>query len=401
MLEIWQQFKQDYLIKFWNPTAAVIAAGILSAYYFGLTGTYWAVTGEFTRWGGAILQSLGVNTEEWGYYKIISLEGTIFSRIDGLMILGMFAGCIAAALWANNIGIRMPQNRIRIVQALVGGALAGFGARLAMGCNLASLFTGIPQFSLHAWFFTITTAIGSYAGVKFTLLPMFRPPLKLKKGAGQVKQSDPNQAKRRFRIGMVIFFAWAIASIYVMQAVSIKLGFAMLCGLGFGLLIERAQICFTSAFRDLWATGRAYMGKAIIYGMLIGTLCVFSYIQLGMNPKIMWAGPNAIIGGLLFGFGIVLAGGCETGWMYRAMEGQVHFMWVGVGNVVGSTLLAYWWDDLAPVLALDYEKINLLKSFGPISGLLINYGLMITCLVFIVWWEKRFIQKAKARLATA
>ena len=401
MLGIWQQFKQDYLIKFWNPTAAVIAAGILSAYYFGLTGTYWAVTGEFTRWGGEILQSLGVNTEEWGYYKIISLEGTIFSRIDGLMILGMFAGCIAAALWANNIGIRMPQNRIRIVQALVGGALAGFGARLAMGCNLASLFTGIPQFSLHAWFFTITTAIGSYAGVKFTLLPMFRPPLKLKKGAGQVKQSDPNQAKRRFRIGMVIFFAWAIASIYVMQAVSIKLGFAMLCGLGFGLLIERAQICFTSAFRDLWATGRAYMGKAIIYGMLIGTLCVFSYIQLGMNPKIMWAGPNAIIGGLLFGFGIVLAGGCETGWMYRAMEGQVHFMWVGVGNVVGSTLLAYWWDDLAPVLALDYEKINLLKSFGPISGLLINYGLMIACLVFIVWWEKRFIQKAKARLATA
>lgn len=401
MLEIWQQFKQNYLIKFWNPTAAVIAAGILSAYYFGLTGTYWAVTGEFTRWGGEILQSLGVNTEEWGYYKIISLEGTIFSRIDGLMILGMFAGCIAAALWANNIGIRMPQNRIRIVQALVGGALAGFGARLAMGCNLASLFTGIPQFSLHAWFFTITTAIGSYAGVKFTLLPMFRPPLKLKKGAGQVKQSDPNQAKNRFRIGMVIFFAWAIASIYVMQAVSIKLGFAMLCGLGFGLLIERAQICFTSAFRDLWATGRAYMGKAIIYGMLIGTLCVFSYIQLGMNPKIMWAGPNALIGGLLFGFGIVLAGGCETGWMYRAMEGQVHFMWVGVGNVVGSTLLAYWWDDLAPVLALDYEKINLLKSFGPISGLLINYGLMIVCLVFIVWWEKRFIQKAKARLATA
>ena len=401
MLEIWQQFKQNYLIKFWNPTAAVIAAGILSAYYFGLTGTYWAVTGEFTRWGGEILQSLGVNTEEWGYYKIISLEGTIFSRIDGLMILGMFAGCIAAALWANNIGIRMPQNRVRIVQALVGGALAGFGARLAMGCNLASLFTGIPQFSLHAWFFTITTAIGSYAGVKFTLLPMFRPPLKLKKGAGQVKQSDPNQAKRRFRIGMVIFFAWAIASIYVMQAVSIKLGFAMLCGLGFGLLIERAQICFTSAFRDLWATGRAYMGKAIIYGMLIGTLCVFSYIQLGMNPKIMWAGPNAVIGGLLFGFGIVLAGGCETGWMYRAMEGQVHFMWVGVGNVVGSTLLAYWWDDLAPVLALDYEKINLLKSFGPISGLLINYGLMIVCLVFIVWWEKRFIQKAKARLATA
>ncbi len=48
----WQTFKQNYLIKFWNPVPAVIATGILSAYYFGLTGTYWAVTGEFTKWEG-------------------------------------------------------------------------------------------------------------------------------------------------------------------------------------------------------------------------------------------------------------------------------------------------------------------------------------------------------------
>ena len=47
----WQSFKQAYLVKFWSPVPAVIAAGILSTYYFGITGTFWAVTGEFTRWG--------------------------------------------------------------------------------------------------------------------------------------------------------------------------------------------------------------------------------------------------------------------------------------------------------------------------------------------------------------
>ena len=166
-------------------------------------------------------------------------------------------------------------------------------------------------------------------------------------------------------------------------------------------MIERAQICFTSAFRDLWVTGRAYMAKAIIFGIIVGTIGVFSYVQLGVSPKIMWAGPNAIIGGLLFGFGIVLAGGCETGWMYRSMEGQVHFMWVGVGNVIGSTYLAYVWDDIAPVLALDYDKLNLLKEFGPVGGLLVNYGLLIACLVAVVWWEKRFLAKAKAKVAAA
>lgn len=36
----WQQFKQAWLIKFWAPAPAVIAAGILSTYYFGITGTF-------------------------------------------------------------------------------------------------------------------------------------------------------------------------------------------------------------------------------------------------------------------------------------------------------------------------------------------------------------------------
>lgn len=170
----WQQFKHAWLIKFWAPIPAVIAAGILSTYYFGITGTFWAVTGEFTRWGGQLLQLFGVHAEEWGYFKIIHLEGSPLTRIDGMMILGMFGGCFAAALWANNVKLRMPRSRIRIMQAIIGGIIAGFGARLAMGCNLAAFFTGIPQFSLHAWFFAIATAIGSWFGARFTLLPIFR-----------------------------------------------------------------------------------------------------------------------------------------------------------------------------------------------------------------------------------
>lgn len=81
------------LIRFWSPVPAVIAAGILSTYYFGITGTFWAVTGEFTRWGGQLLQLLGVHSEQWGYYQLIHLEGSPLTRIDGRMIIGMFGGC--------------------------------------------------------------------------------------------------------------------------------------------------------------------------------------------------------------------------------------------------------------------------------------------------------------------
>lgn len=392
----WQQFKQQYLVRFWAPMPAVIAAGILSTYYFGLTGTFWAVTGEFTRWGGHLLQLVGANPETWGYFKVIGLQGSPLDRIDGMMIIGMFGGCIAAALWANNVKLRMPQSRIRIAQALIGGIIAGFGARLAMGCNLAAFFTGIPQFSLHAWFFALATAAGSYFGARFTLLPMFRIPVKLKKvdKASSVKQ-DENQARRRFRIGMLVFAAiigWGLLTMFNAP----KLGIAMLCGVGFGLLIERAQICFTSAFRDMWITGRTHMAKAIILGMAVSAIGIYSYVQLGVPPKIMWAGPNAVIGGLLFGFGIVLAGGCETGWMYRAVEGQVHFWWVGLGNVLGSTLLAYYWDDLAQPLATNWGKINLLTSFGDKGGLLMTYLLLALSFAAMLLWEKRFFaRKAK------
>ena len=392
----WQQFKQQYLIRFWAPMPAVIAAGILSTYYFGLTGTFWAVTGEFTRWGGHLLQLVGANPETWGYFKVIGLQGSPLDRIDGMMIIGMFGGCIAAALWANNVKLRMPQSRIRIAQALIGGIIAGFGARLAMGCNLAAFFTGIPQFSLHAWFFALATAAGSYFGARFTLLPMFRIPVKLKKvdKASSVKQ-DENQARRRFRIGMLVFAAiigWGLLTMFNAP----KLGIAMLCGVGFGLLIERAQICFTSAFRDMWITGRTHMAKAIILGMAVSAIGIYSYVQLGVPPKIMWAGPNAVIGGLLFGFGIVLAGGCETGWMYRAVEGQVHFWWVGLGNVLGSTLLAYYWDDLAQPLATNWDKVNLLSSFGDKGGLLVTYLLLALSFAAMLLWEKRFFaRKAK------
>ena len=169
------------LSRFWSPIPAVIALGVLSAYYFGITGTYWAVTGEFTRWGGHFLQLFGVDVSTWGYYKLMSIEGNIFTRVDGVMIIGMFAGCIAAAFWGNNVKLRMPASKIRIAQALIGGIIAGFGARLGMGCNLASLFTGIPQFSLHAWFFTLAMIIGVYLGTKVTMLSFFQSKIKLQK----------------------------------------------------------------------------------------------------------------------------------------------------------------------------------------------------------------------------
>ena len=398
-VDYFKQFRQTYMVNFWRPTPAVIALGVLAAYYFGITGTYWAVTGEFTRWGGHILQFFGVDISNWGYYKIMKMEGTSLTRIDGVMIIGMFAGCIAAAFWGNNVKLRMPASNIRIAQALIGGIIAGFGARLGMGCNLASLFTGIPQFSVHAWFFTIAMIIGVYLGTKVTMLPFFQSKIKLQKvSCSKELEKDETQVKSFFKFGTFVFIAAIIWALYlIFFANSQKLGIAVLFGCAFGLLIAKAQICFTSAFRDIFTTGRNELAIAIVIGMAVSTIGVFSYIMIGTPAKIMWAGPNAILGGLLFGFGIVLAGGCECGWMYRAVEGQVHFWIVGIGNVIGATFLAFTWDSFSISLATSWPKINLLESFGSYGGLFMNYILLFLLFLLILKLERNYKQKLKSK----
>ena len=306
----------------------------------------------------------------------MSIQGNIFTRVDGVMIIGMFAGCIAAAFWGNNVKFRLPLNNIRIYQALIGGIIAGFGARLGMGCNLASFFTGIPQFSFHAWVFTAFMMVGVYFGVKVALSPFFQSKIKMQKvSCAKPLEHNEEKVKKFFTLGTFAFIAiilWALYLIFVTN--SVKLGMAMLFGAAFGLIIAKAQICFTSAFRDIFTTGRSELAIAIIIGMAVATLGVFTYLNMGAAPKIFWTGPNVVIGGLLFGFGIVIAGGCECGWMYRAVEGQVHFWIVGVGNIIGATLLAFVWDDISEPLATSWPKINLLESFGQYGGLVANYG---------------------------
>ncbi len=392
----WQSFKQAWLIRFWSPVPAVIAAGILSTYYFGITGTFWAVTGEFTRWGGQLLQLLGVHSEQWGYYQLIHLEGTPLTRIDGRMIIGMFGGCLAAALWANNVKLRFHAAGSALCRPWQAASSPG-SAHVWRWAAIWRLFSPVFRSSparlavCHRHRHRLLVWRPLHAAAPFS-----HPGKNAKVSAASPLTQKPQQARRRFRLGMVIFFAmigWGLLT----AADHPALGLAMLFGIGFGLLIERAQICFTSAFRDMWITGRTVMAKAIIFGMAASAIGIFSYVQLGMAPKIMWAGPNAAIGGLLFGFGIVLAGGCETGWMYRAVEGQVHYWWVGLGNVIGSTLLAWCWDDIAAPLATHWQKINLLNAFGPFGGLLATYLLLLIALLLVIAWERHFSAASRRR----
>lgn len=377
--------------RHWNPYVVLLIAGLLSALYFGLTSTVWAVTGEFTRLGGDILLLLGVNAADWQYYGMVGLQGTTWSRPDGWIVWGMFIGALMMVLLSNSFKIRLPQQKRRYVQGFVGGIIAGFGARLALGCNLAAFFTGVPQFSFHAWIFIVATGVGTFLGAKLTKMPWWKGKPSLMRGA-----AEPSKVKTRViqpYVGGAIAIAYISVMIYFFASGQTALGLGALFGLAFGVLIERGQICFTAAFRDLFLVGRSLMAKAIIVGMAVSSVLTFIIISTyDLTPITQIAALSTVVGGALFGLGIVMASGCETGMMYRLMEGQMLFLPVFVGNIIGATFLAYAWDHLGiyNVLVKSGAKINLLDTIGPVGAILSTLAMLGVLYALTVYREKSY-----------
>lgn len=393
-----QALTQSIFQRHWNPYAVLLIAGLLSALYFGLTSTVWAVTGEFTRLGGDVLQLLGVDASAWQYYQMVKLDGATWNRPDGWIVWGMFVGALIMVLLSNSFKIRLPQQKRRYVQGFVGGVIAGFGARLALGCNLAAFFTGVPQFSFHSWIFIVATGIGTFLGAKLTKTLWWKGRPSLVRGA-----SKPSKIKTRViqpYVGAVIAVVYLGLMLYFFASGQKLLGLGALFGLAFGILIERGQICFTSAFRDLFLVGRSLMAKAIIVGMAASSVLTLVVISVyDLTPITQIAALSTLVGGVLFGLGIVMASGCETGMMYRLMEGQVLFLPVFAGNIIGATLLAYGWDHLGiyNVLVQGGVKINLLEVIGPVGAIVSTLAMLAVLYALTVYREKNYHRKLQSK----
>ncbi|ASM40222.1 selenium metabolism membrane protein YedE/FdhT [Campylobacter sp. RM12327] len=400
---MFHSFRQKFLINFWHTGKAMIALAIVATAYYGIMRSGWAVTGEMTRWGGEFLELFGMDLSGYSYYKKQNLSGTPFSRSAGLMLIGMFIGALVAALWANKVKIRFPASKIRVFQAIVGGILTGFGARLAFGCNLANFFTGLPYFSLHTWFFTIFMVGGIYTAVKLLNIDFFKPKAKLVRsitGKGVGLEIDKTKAKRHFMFGSIIFalfLVWFFVLLIKSPAIDVAnkkslLSVALLFGFIFGFIISRGQICFTSCFRDMFLFGRTIAIKGAIIGMVISCVLVYAFVLNGHGIKLVEISSGVMIGGFLFGFGIVFAGGCECGWTYRAFEGQIHFMIVGVSNFVGTAILALSYDAI-PNFIKSGVKVNMLESFGNFGGFVINLALFGVMAILAYVYQKNFFKK--------
>jgi uncharacterized membrane protein YedE/YeeE len=303
------------------------------------------------------------------------IKGDPWTRTSGLIVLGMFAGALTGALVSGDFRLRVPRQRRRLVQGFVGGVLGGFGARLALGCNLGAFFSAIPQFSLHGWLFMAGLFGGTWLGARIVLHPALAGAPELLAAPPPVRPSRhllPGWA--RPAVGALVGMIALVAGLGLTLTGDTRLGLALLFGAGFGLAIERGRICFTSAFREFWITRQTHLARAIAAGMIVASVGFAVAIAAGVAPKAEPASLGALLGGAIFGVGIVLAGGCETGWMYRSCQGYVQLMLAGVGTIVGTVLLAYAWDawGLYDALVRPFPEVDLSSVLGLPLALLVT-----------------------------
>lgn len=98
----------------------------------------------------------------------------------------------------------------------------------------------------------------------------------------------------------------------------------LLVGLFFGYVLQRGRLCFNSAIRDIKFSRDNFMMKGIalalgLSAILFTLMANLNLIDLNPAPFMPWGN---IIGGLLFGVGMVVAGGCASGVTYRVGEGM-------------------------------------------------------------------------------
>jgi uncharacterized membrane protein YedE/YeeE len=187
-------------------------------------------------------------------------------------------------------------------------------------------------------------------------------------------------AQARPRASVAILLLSAVGA-YALSGES-RLAVALAAGAGFGLAIERGRICFTAAFRDLWITRQSPLARALALAMAVASIGFAVAVAAGVAPKSEPAGLNALLGGAIFGVGILVAGGCETGWMYRASQGYVQLWMAGLGTFVGTIVLAWAWEawGLYALLVRPFRPVNVAAEIG------LPVALGLTLVGLGAWW---------------
>jgi uncharacterized membrane protein YedE/YeeE len=162
-----------------------------------------------------------------------------------------------------------------------------------------------------------------------------------------------------------------------------------------GFVMHRSDYCVAGMFRDFFLFRKTFLLRALALQLLL-TVLLFEAARLAgllpLFPFPLLAPPSLanIIGGLLFGTGMVLAGGCVVGTLYKLGGGSVLSLVACIGLIFGSGLYAEihpWWTKVIQATTFQAPTRTIPQFLG-ISPTLLALAVTAASLPALYKWHR-------------
>ena len=163
-------------------------------------------------------------------------------------------------------------------------------------------------------------------------------------------------------------------------------------GILLGFVLQRGRFCLTGGFRDMLVAKINRLFYALLIAILIQSIGVYTLFHFGVIAYT--AGPfswfASMLGGFIFGIGMIYAGGCATGTWYRAGEGLIG-SWIALfGYMLMSAMMRE--GPLgslnARLQAPQFAKNSIAETVGISVWILIGCLFVIVASVLYKEWKK-------------
>ena len=170
------KFKDAFSPRLGGLLFAVVAVIVFLASYFTVhKAAYMGVTTPYGSFDAYILAPFINLFTTVGHYKasfLPKISSNWFQIVPvaipmTLLVIATFAGATTTAILGGEFKWRVPKRKIMFLQNFIGGILTGVGARIALGCNIGTLWGGFLMFSWAGLLFLPTLVLGMYLALKF------------------------------------------------------------------------------------------------------------------------------------------------------------------------------------------------------------------------------------------
>ncbi|MEJ2691290.1 MAG: YeeE/YedE thiosulfate transporter family protein, partial [Deltaproteobacteria bacterium] len=360
----------------------------------------WGAVGAVRNWGDWIFYGFGLwNKLGFSDVYMTDTPTRLIISTGSVIGIGFVGGAFISACLGGDFAFRIPP-KLEMIKGIFAGIFMGIGATLAGGCNVGGFYNAIGNLSASGFAMMAGLIIGAILGLKYVYWEMEH----VTWGTAGGKTIELPGALQTI-LGLIALVAIIVGAYkYSAGAGAVaRLAGIILIAAVMGYAMQRGRWCMIQGFREPHMTGDCELAKSVALSIailaagitIIKSRYVGSFLDLNGDAmdwyKFQYVrgtfGWGGVVGGILFGFGAIQAGGCGTGTLWRCGEGQLK-LWIvavffGLSSAIGSLIVTKYNLEGNP-----FEGGSKLGSYLYMPDTWLGYGgtLILILAVMAIWY---------------